>query len=61
MTADVWYEDPDIVWEVANYAVDESLLLGVQEVLDYFEKPHHYGNLHDQYAMWAHLSDKADR
>jgi hypothetical protein len=61
MTADVWYDNPDTVWSVAAYALDEGQLSTGHDVLSFFEKPWNYGELHDAYAHWAHLSDKADR
>jgi hypothetical protein len=61
MTADMWYDDPDTVWSVAAYAHDQGQLCTAKEVLDFFEKPHHYGDLHYQWAYWGYLVDKADR
>jgi hypothetical protein len=61
MTADVWYDNPDTVWSVAAYALDESMLSTGHDVLSFFEKPWNYGTLHAHWAHWAHLSDKADR
>jgi len=56
-----WYDNPDTVHSVATYGVDESKISGVDELLYFFEKPWKWQQLHDEWALWGHMADKANR
>ena len=38
MTIMGWYDDPNIVWEVANYAVDEGAIRDTQRDRKFYQK-----------------------
>jgi hypothetical protein len=44
-----WCNNPDTVWSVALYAVDQGELGTAREVLAFFEKPWHYQELYEQF------------
>lgn len=44
-----WFEWPDRVWEVADWAVDCGTFATPREVLDFFEKPWKWEDLHDEW------------
>lgn len=42
-----WYEDASTVHSVATWAVDNGEIVGVVDLLAFFEKPYNYEEIYD--------------
>ena len=42
-----WHDNNDTLNAVASWAIDQSLLVTVDEVLSFYEKPWNYDEIHE--------------